>query len=225
MHGASGTVTGWPYPNRARHIRSLSDEQRFRKYHFALDMCSFWDSTTGAVRAIARMKDPARRFAWGVMGFDAVVGAAHIATAIERGSDTTSQRKPDHDIYLCLGQIIHEHREGFGASLYSEAGLQSWRAFYMQLIVSLQPRRPDAAYFGIDVPRLAAALDMTQPELFELAEREAQRPGCQFGVLIRIAREEAGRRVRAHAMASVQAACVAAVGRELPADILSRLVE
>ena len=57
-------------------------------------------------------------------------------------------------------------------------------------LIVFQPGTPFAEEFDIDVGSVADALGMQREELFALAEREAQRPGCQYGVLIRVLREQ-----------------------------------
>ena len=45
----------------------------------------------------------------------------------------------------------------------------------------------------IDIDRLAQCIPgrtLSHDELFALAERESRRPGCQFGVLLRLMRED-----------------------------------
>ena len=67
------------------------------------------------------------------------------------------------------------------------------RAAYMLAMVVLQPGLPHADSFGIDIDRLCRSIpghELSRDELFALAERESRRPGCQFGVLLRLMRED-----------------------------------
>ena len=70
----------------------------------------------------------------------------------------------------------------------------------------LQEGHPYAEYIGFDVPRIARDVGMSLPDLYALADREALRPGCQYGVRLWEMREVARRLVEAQKAAAEGAA-------------------
>ena len=209
---------GWNPPGRSAFLRGLEAARLHAMCICMLSLWIYWNTVQGAAAAVARCKPNCRRFAWGIQSIAglgrAIAHSERYQAEIQSGFRSTNlKRILDHDHYICLGQIISEEG-GFntksGTTLSCIEAQQSFRAIYMQLIVTLQPGTPQAGVFDIDVALLARDLGVTEEALFDLAEREANRPGCQFGVLIRIAREEARKAVMRVAGGDVDAIWAAA---------------
>ena len=199
---------------RARYLQSAdrSDKQLHRQFLFVAECIQCWDSVDGGVLAVARPKHESRPFAWGLNSIRTLFEQVRMTQQNERSGLRLAA--PDHDFYIALSQIADKHRGAFSDYLFREEPAQNaFRTIYMQLLVTLQDGMPQADVFRIDVPRLASDLNLSVAGLFELAEREAERPGCQFGVLIRVAREEAAKAVAAAREAA--SADVAAFEKEL----------
>lgn len=203
----SGSAFGWNPIVCEQAILNLDREKRHKWCVFALRFMQFSHLVPGACLAIASVKHDSRPFAWGIQSFKAVVKKAMQQVYLQeriwfgdRGREPPTMSCPmpteQAKIFCGIGQLIMEHSRQVDQPLGhvaepNEHGCQLWRAFYMQLVITLQDGTPHAEHFEFDIARLAQELGMSQTELFELAEREACRPGCQFGVLIWAAREEA----------------------------------
>ena len=112
----------------------------------------YWSLTEGAALAVAQTKD-SRPFAW---GFE---GVTDLGTACKTSNSTWPRRsvclQPGHVHYCRLALMIEEHLDAGGTDFYTPYGANSWRAFYNQLLITLQDGEPQAAKFKIDVERLA----------------------------------------------------------------------
>ena len=190
------TLLGWGKDVRARNLKRLDKRQINGMCRMVARMIKHWALTKDACLAVAQAKDLSRPFAWGAEGVRDLTDAIEFSQVIEAAllNDETPPCEPfpGHRTYLCLGQIVRVHRDDFGVDFYSDDGAQFFRAIYHLLLVMLQPGVPLADVYEIDVDGLVTFLEMkNRAALFNLAEEEALRPGCQFGVLAWEEREQA----------------------------------
>ena len=160
----------------------------------------YTDCMPGAYLAVARHKDPCRAFATGLSGwgneFNSILGAQDTEARMVAGLPH-APACPDHEHLVALGALyqLYLPRIGLDRLSLDEQVLELARAVYMELLVVLQPGNPYAEYIGLDVPAIALDVGMSLDDLYALADREALRPGCQFGVRLWLAREAARRLV------------------------------
>ena len=197
---ASGTLslsnaTGWGPVKRAARLKRLGKAGLHALLMLVCKMVRYWDSTEGATLAVYRQKRLDRAFAWGVQAWLSLLSATH--------SDSTvwlrvarREASVDDQHLLCLAVIMRECAPSLGFELYSEEGIQYLRAAYMTFVLTFQPGEPQGAEGITDLPRLevdtrllAQQLGLSVADLYAMAERESVRPGCQYGVLLRVARQ------------------------------------
>ena len=190
------SIKGWNKPGIERYFRSLTPEQLHAELVFVLRMIEYGARVTGGCLAVAQAKDDSRPFAHGYEGIYNFSAACKQSVRVEM--DRLNNREPickplpGHEHYLCYAEIIFEHIEAGGADLFDDPeGIESYRACYQQLLITLQEFEPQADEFNINVRALADDLGMTKKQLYALAETESLRPGCQYGVLLRVARLQA----------------------------------
>lgn len=192
----------WNEQQRVNELRALGRESLHELLLLVLRMWYYWDVKAGAIMAVARTKPACRAFAWGVnAGWHSFCHGMYFATVT-----SPSLRSEDQVHLCCLAAIYNMNRELASLTTLSATGqdansdsvpavasLNLLRAAYMLLMVILQDGTPHAARFDIDIDRLAQCIPgrtLSYDELFALAERESRRPGCQFGVLLRLMRED-----------------------------------
>ena len=194
------TILGWNGHARRRAVKALSPVVLLALLVLVFKLVKMWDATKGMVLSVARTKIICRAFAWGCMGWLSLVCGMNDALMFAVSATGPDQLSDDQLNLLVLHDIYDEHHVEAGlasvksickhkAVKFSTHSLQLLRAVYMLGLVVFQTDTPFAKEFGIDVDQVAAAIGMSREELFALAEREAQRPGCQFGVLLRVLRE------------------------------------
>ena len=185
---------GWDTDTRESYILSLSAEEVHVECRFVFSFILYWSLTEGAALAVAQTKDDSRPFAWGLEGVTDLGTACKtsllVAYDMAKKIEPLCLPLPGHVHYCRLALMIEEHRDAGGADFHTPYGANSWRAF-TQLLITLPDGEPQAAKFKIDVERLANDFCMSKETLFDLAETESLRPGCQYGVLAYVARQEA----------------------------------
>ena len=191
------TYMGWGHDKRAYKLLNIPSEARHRLAVLVLSMMIYWDTALGGYLAVAQVKPKNRRFAWGLESVLKIMHAIRLAQAVESKAVPDMYKHASHTHFLTLGGIIRMCPIPHVPDFCTKRGAEYWRAMFIELVIMLQPDSWRAKEFGIDVKRLAAdvssklGIKYTVEDLFDLAERESLRAGCQFGLLLWVSRLEA----------------------------------